>query len=148
MEKDDEVIELLRYLPYTRSIEGELPNVAPWAKMINWQDVCSILAAGKHTSLAEDYRFLSEGEYQDAVPSSVIGLTDTGPDVECFLLDVEQGTIYWPECDSKIPLILRLQWLMTIRMITAKMSRRPSGGMGLAGLSQISLRLSRNNSES
>ena len=103
MEKDDEVIELLRHLPYIRSgSDGDSPDVAPWAKMMDWQHVCRILAAGKHRTSAEVYKFLSEGEYQDAVPSAVVGLTDTGPDVECFLLDTEQGTIYWPECDGKI----------------------------------------------
>lgn len=98
--KDDEVIELLRYLPYIRTVVDKGPDIAPWAKMMDWQDACGSLACSGRS--AEDHKFFSEGEYQEHFTSSVVGITFTGPFVECFLLDTEQGTIYWPECHDKI----------------------------------------------
>ncbi|PVH81337.1 hypothetical protein DL98DRAFT_624756 [Cadophora sp. DSE1049] len=98
LEKDEKVIDLLRHLPYMRCSCDESSDAAPWAKMMDWQHVCDIISAGKHDTSAEVYKFLAEGEYQDKIPSTVVGLLDTGPDVECFFLDTDQGTIYWPEC--------------------------------------------------
>ncbi|KAH8587717.1 hypothetical protein B0O99DRAFT_640883 [Bisporella sp. PMI_857] len=100
--KDDEVIELFRYLFYTREIGSDSLDVAPWAKMFDWQGACESLAAGKHATVAEAYKLLTEGEYEGNVLSLVIGITDVKLCVECFLLDVEQGAIYWPGCNSKI----------------------------------------------
>ena len=100
MGKDKEVVELLEYLPYLRDIEENTPQVAPWAKMMNWQQYCLMLSRNGRS--ADEEKLISEGRYQDDVPSSVVGITDTGPTVECFLLDIEQGAIYWPGCNSNI----------------------------------------------
>ena len=35
IEKDDEVFQLLRNLPHTRGIDGDYPEVAAWAKMMD-----------------------------------------------------------------------------------------------------------------
>ncbi|EPE31961.1 hypothetical protein GLAREA_12043 [Glarea lozoyensis ATCC 20868] len=105
LKKDDEVIELFRRIPYVRGAHDDNPEVAPWTKMWDWESACRTLAAGKHLDTVRGFKLLTEGEYEDAVPSSVVGITHTGPFAECFLLDTEQGTISWPtwpECNQLI----------------------------------------------
>lgn len=103
LEKDDAVIELLRHLPYIGSgPSNETPNVGAHARILNWNDMCEDLAAEEYMETAETYKLFIEDEYQDAIPSSVVGITDGGYYGECILLDTKQGAIYWPSCNGTI----------------------------------------------
>jgi hypothetical protein len=59
--KYDEVIEILRHIPYIRGAHDDKPDVAPWTKMMDWESVCRNLTEGKHMDKVEDFKFLTEG---------------------------------------------------------------------------------------
>jgi len=94
--KSDEVIALLRNLPYIRDDclgdETFPPQATPTCYWADWQS----LAARS----IQDLKVTSEGEKWEDVPSHVIGLTNGGRDNKVFLLDTQLGVIHWPECDG------------------------------------------------
>jgi hypothetical protein len=81
--KDSVVIDLLRDLPYIRGgLDG--PEIVPGTRIMDWRK----LSLSKGTSAVADYKTFSEGyEYQDVIPSSVVGITFTGVFAKNFFLD-------------------------------------------------------------
>jgi hypothetical protein len=100
--KTNEIIFLLRHLPYIRKpVEPDDPQAAPWCYFADWSKDGQHLIDGKAT--AEDLRVMSEPPgYSEEMPAHVIGLTSGGRENPSFLLDVEQGAIYWYECPGEI----------------------------------------------
>ncbi|KAL5349764.1 hypothetical protein ACLOAV_004796 [Pseudogymnoascus australis] len=103
--KSDEVISLLRSLPYIRHYSPGREGLegAPYTKFADYQQIC------QHPSGAADLKIVTEGEdaYTD-VPDHVIGLTCGGRNNPVFLLDTELGIVYWVECYSEI--IMNPKW--------------------------------------
>lgn len=97
--KTDEVISLLRHLPYIRA-RNEAQGAA-WCTFADWQDIGHDLSTGR--AQAEAIRVCSEdpGYYED-VPAHVIGLTHGGRGNPIFFLDTELGIVYWFECPGEI----------------------------------------------
>lgn len=105
LDKTDEVISLLRHLPYIRDLNnaGDPPHGAAWCKFADWQDIARNISEGGGD--AEGARICSEGSdiYEDGqVPAHVVGLTSGGRDNPIFLLDTELGVIYWRDCPGEI----------------------------------------------
>lgn len=102
MGKTDEVIELLRNLPYIRTPSDDIDAVqgAPECYFADWQSVAK--EAGEQDE-NEGLRICSEGALLwENVPPHVIGLTYGGRDNTIFLLDTELGIVHWPECDGEL----------------------------------------------
>ena len=101
MGKTDEVISLLRHLPYIRGGVANPAQGAPWSEFADWQSDCRYISLGREN--ANDLKSLSEGvAFSDDVPATVIGLTNGGLDRPIFLLDTEHGIVHWPECPFEI----------------------------------------------
>jgi hypothetical protein len=99
--KTDEVIELLRHLPYIAvpSDETFRAHGAPKAVFADWQEDARITLDGYP---AEDLRSVSEGiRRTEHVPPSVVGLTAGGRENRMLLLDTEHGVVYWPDCPDE-----------------------------------------------
>jgi hypothetical protein len=100
-EKSDEVIELLKHLPYIE--ESSSPNwevqAAPNCYLADYRSssVASYLKDGR----GEDLRVITEGLAavgEGNVPAHVVGLTRGGRDDVSFLLDTKLGIIHWLDC--------------------------------------------------
>lgn len=95
--KTDEVIALLRQLPYIQApyeVEG-----APECRFANWQEDCRYLS--DNGTSCETLKVASEDfgyEISYDIPPHVIGLTSGGRNNPLFLLDTELGIVHWPEC--------------------------------------------------
>ncbi|KAK8137613.1 hypothetical protein PG984_003106 [Apiospora sp. TS-2023a] len=99
MGKTDEVIELLRHLPYLRNKQPEAedgttpltPGSVWFRPNEDWgQDL---------RQASEPYEFVDEG----VIPPSVVGLTyNRWRDGKYFLLDTERGIVHWYECPGQI----------------------------------------------
>jgi hypothetical protein len=101
MGKTEEVISLLRHLPYIRGDVADLAQGAPWSEFADWQCYCQYVSLGRISAKA--LKSLSEGgDFSDEVPATVIGLTSGGSNKPVFLLDTEHGIIHWPECPFEI----------------------------------------------
>jgi hypothetical protein len=96
--KTDEVLELLRHLPYIRfDGEYETPQVAPGTRCVDWPNL-----AKEHYALAA-MRRITDGDEWEHVPSHIVGLTMEARSSFSFNLDTKLGVIYWIKC----PLPLR-----------------------------------------
>lgn len=99
--KTDEVVQLLRHLPYIRS--GERAQGGPWVEFANWNDM-----AGEHGIASEEEgesaRVCSEPpEYVDSIPPQVVSLTSNESDLGgIFLLDTERGIVHWYGCYGEL----------------------------------------------
>jgi hypothetical protein len=102
--KTDEVISLLRHLPYiTTPYEQGLakPNGSPFCYWADWKSYAEGVTEGRLTTAT--LKICSEGpDFGDDIPSHVIGLTYGGRQNPVFLLDTELGIIYWIECPDEI----------------------------------------------
>lgn len=107
--KTDEVIDLLRRLPYLRSKypeadDGTTPEVAPRCHFISWADLASKVTPGKDWGrvlriASEPYELLDE----DSIPPSVVGLTyNSWRENKFFLLDTARGIVHWYDCHGEI----------------------------------------------
>lgn len=99
--KSDEVINLLRHLPYIRT-DGERIHVAPWVEFANWADTpCASDEDGENARICSEPPEYVEG---DAIPAHVIGLTSCeSPELGgYFLLDTELGVIHWVGCYGEL----------------------------------------------
>lgn len=94
--KTDEVVNLLRHLPYLRHPDKTVPSAVPYGSFIDWDK--------KGRTIEEDggstARIISEdvdlnGNVDESVPSSVIGLVQ-GEELD-FLLDTNRGIVYWTQ---------------------------------------------------
>lgn len=96
MNKTDEVMDLLRHLPYIRRTDDDLMQnllVLPGASFADWEAEVSAPEQNDGWSL----RICTEGTIYEDVPHSVIGLTDGDGGNPVFLLDTEHGVIHWAE---------------------------------------------------
>ena len=95
--KTDEVIELLRRLPYTR-----LPDEKPQAEVTS---DCTF-ANWKVVSRSRDFEYLrvvSESyDIMDNVPAHVVGLAAGKEDNPVFLLDTQLGVVFWYGYEEKL----------------------------------------------
>ena len=107
--KSDEVIDLLRHLPYVRRQPGlNLPEGTPGGRFIDWKYTVERLS--DEDVWADVELIAAEGEedqFGGKIPSGCIGLVHGGllmgnelPDV--ILLDTKSGLIYWMNCPAKV----------------------------------------------
>lgn len=100
--KPDEVISLLRHLPYIRnpgddSLEAQ---AVPYGVFADWQRIGASLGSGRSTGY--DIKMGTEGaEYQEIIPGHVFGLIHGGRDDETLLLDTQLGVVYWLDCPNR-----------------------------------------------
>jgi hypothetical protein len=105
--KTDEVIELLRHLPYIKTPHDlrDEPETYLDTKFADWDSV----AEGSYNE--GELKVLSEGAgLCDNVPSHVVGLTFGGRNREVFLLDTKLGIVLWPECPGNIQYNTNSPW--------------------------------------
>ncbi|GAB1317775.1 Alpha beta hydrolase fold protein [Madurella fahalii] len=101
--KTDEVILLLRHLPYLASTaDGWNADAGPSGCHFYWwlEDARSL---GSHGLDVETMKMMTQGShYSEAgmIPPHVVGLVSSKWDF--FLLDTELGVVYWPECPDGI----------------------------------------------
>ncbi|KAL7949035.1 hypothetical protein V8C42DRAFT_313059 [Trichoderma barbatum] len=102
MGKTDEVISLLRHLPYIRFQESGFDlQGAPWCVFADWQSSAQCII--RDPARGEHYKLLSEGvSIYENVPPHVISLTQGPQDNEVFLIDTELGIAIWFECPGQI----------------------------------------------
>lgn len=102
--KADEVIALLRQLPYITMDENwEQSEASAWCIFANWAKSCDELRSGRDGIDWEGEKLLSEGpDWYEHVPPHVVSLTRGSHVNPKFFLDTEQGVIYWPECFTDI----------------------------------------------
>lgn len=99
--KTDEVVQLLRHLPYIRS--DERVQGGPWVEFANWRET-----AGEHGIVSdeegESARVCSEPpEYVDNIPPQVISITSNESELGgIFLLDTERGIVHWYGCYGEL----------------------------------------------
>jgi hypothetical protein len=95
--KSDEVIALLRHLPYIFNTNYAEADGAPKCKFADWQSLTRITDGRQIKILTE----IDAGEGD--VPAHMVGLTLRHRDVpSVILLDTELGVVYWPECPGPI----------------------------------------------
>ncbi|KAK4063450.1 uncharacterized protein Triagg1_9470 [Trichoderma aggressivum f. europaeum] len=99
--KTDEVISLLRRLPYIREPDNDMDwaQSAGYSYFADWQDIGRLLS--RDPSQAEPRKVASESaSLFEVIPPHVIGLTHRSREV--FLLDTELGIVLWYECPGEI----------------------------------------------
>lgn len=96
-DKTDEVIALLRELPYLR--QGSDPyeiNGAPYTVFADWQFTDEDIDG-------QDLKEWSEPDPDEAeIPAHIVGLTVPSEKSPAMLLDTELGVIYWYECPGDV----------------------------------------------
>lgn len=105
VQKSAEVAELLRYLPYVRSLSHcpERPQCITGTAFANWQELCNGIIAGHWDGEDVKHATQSEGlDFSEDIPSHVVGLTVGGVERPYIFLDVEAGIVHWYECWDKI----------------------------------------------
>ncbi len=104
LDKTDEVVALLRHLPYIAYPRDgrDLAEGAPKCRFADWNDISTSIGRGRAT--AETCKFTTEGvEICDDVPAQVVGLTDCeGVHGPVFLLDTNLGIVHWYQCDGNV----------------------------------------------
>ena len=101
--KTDEVISLLRHIPYITTPQHALskPHGSPFCYWADWQSYAQGVADGRMKT--ETLKVCSEGvEFDDDISPHVIGLTYGGRENPIFLLDTELGIVHWVECPNDI----------------------------------------------
>ncbi|KAI0017891.1 hypothetical protein F4780DRAFT_566146 [Xylariomycetidae sp. FL0641] len=102
MGKTDEVIELLKHLPYIQRIEDDGAQAAPGCHFADWRQL-SCAASPESSVDGQRLRLCSEPpELLAKIPPHVIGLTYGGRSNPSFLLDTQRGIVHWHECDGRI----------------------------------------------
>jgi hypothetical protein len=96
--KTDEVIELLRHIPYIREPSDDTLKIqcAPDCYFADYRS--GIYDAYLEEGHSEAIKIVTEGQDCDNVPAHVVGLTSGGRDDPRFLLDTHLGIIYWVGC--------------------------------------------------
>ncbi|KAK8094957.1 hypothetical protein PG997_001642 [Apiospora hydei] len=102
--KTDEVIELLRHLPYIRNDgDVETPQAAPGTHFVDWARLATRNWDRESMLLATD-----GGEWEH-VPPHVVGLALEARWSFSFNLDTELGVIYWIKCPHAIECDTRVE---------------------------------------
>ncbi|OAL51483.1 hypothetical protein IQ07DRAFT_643564 [Pyrenochaeta sp. DS3sAY3a] len=102
LKKTDEVIVLLRHLPYIREPPTGIRIFAgPHCHFTDWERESRSLRNGEvHPS---EIKVLTEGaEYSDQVPAHVIGLAIGNRNAPVILLDTLLGVVYWDGCPTEV----------------------------------------------
>ncbi|KAK8108205.1 uncharacterized protein PG998_010218 [Apiospora kogelbergensis] len=95
--KTDEVVELLRHLPYIRDDgEADTPQAAPGTRFVDWARL-----AARNLD-AESARLATDGDEWEHVPAHVVGLAREGRSSFSFNLDTELGVVYWIKCPNQL----------------------------------------------
>ncbi|KAI1390260.1 uncharacterized protein F4822DRAFT_401363 [Hypoxylon trugodes] len=100
--KSDEVIELLRHLPYIREPPDDKYRLygGPFIHLQDWR-------SGRENQAllegdGEGLKVITEGwQAFETTPPDVIGLTSGGRDYAAFLLDTHLGVIYWNDHSNR-----------------------------------------------
>lgn len=103
LRKTEEVVSLLRYLPYIREPNSDIRRIqaAAYCYFANWQNIGRLLSSDP--SQAENQRVVTESaSLFEVIPPHVISLTDGGRDNPVFLIDTELGIALWYECPGEI----------------------------------------------
>jgi hypothetical protein len=106
--KTDEVIELLRHLPYiVNKPNSNVPDGLPSGNFIDWRNIVKQLTTGD--AHADNELLMSEGtedQFEGKIPSYCIGLVHggylMGEDPDVILLDTKSGVVYWMNCPDKV----------------------------------------------
>jgi hypothetical protein len=108
--KDDEVIALLRQLPYPEDRPySDRPDCLPNdAQFQDWKTSADRLRTGKYDK--DDILYVTEGDvhrFGNRIPKHCVGLldvvTERGDGIEnVMLLDVTDGLVYWMDCPKHI----------------------------------------------
>ena len=103
--KTDEVIMLLRYLPYLRpTIDGcKSVDAGPYGcRFYSWIDhIRSLDRPGADVEdELEELKIMTEDSNLGPVPAHVVGLISTKDNL--FMLDTELGVVYWLSCPGRI----------------------------------------------
>ncbi|KAK4125680.1 hypothetical protein N657DRAFT_642419 [Parathielavia appendiculata] len=98
--KTDEVISLLRHLPYVESNNECEAQGAAMCRFADWRDVARQVSIGELP--AGDVGFTIERELPQHIYSHVVAVTDGDYYNPAFLLDTKLGIVYWYECHSDI----------------------------------------------
>ncbi|SMR47981.1 unnamed protein product [Zymoseptoria tritici ST99CH_3D1] len=98
--KTDEVIELLRHLPYLDGRSGTTSHGRPRMIFADWRLIAVWLARG--TSDAEGIKILIEGGNKYCIAPHVVSLTFGVAENPVVFLDTKLGTVYWPECPEVV----------------------------------------------
>lgn len=95
-DKTDEVISLLRELPYLRRYHDPFKvHGAPYTAFADWQDMDGDIDG-------QDLKDWSEPDPDEAtIPAHIVGLTVPSERSFAMLLDTELGVIYWYECPGE-----------------------------------------------
>ncbi|KAH6723606.1 hypothetical protein BKA61DRAFT_686231 [Leptodontidium sp. MPI-SDFR-AT-0119] len=103
--KTDEVIALLRDIPYIREVGPYHP--AHGSALCHWADwqfeagsACRQVAGKEELSVGEALRVMSGGVVTEDVPPHVVGLTLGDRENKHFLLDTQLGIVHWPVEDG------------------------------------------------
>jgi hypothetical protein len=96
-DKTEEVIALLRHLPYLRQgFDPFLINGAPYTVFADWQFTDENIDG-------QDLKEWSEPDPDEAgIPAHIVGLTVPSETSPAILLDTELGVIYWYQCPGDV----------------------------------------------
>lgn len=95
--KTDEVVELLRRLPYVRDDgDAATPQVAPGTHFVDWARLATQNLDRASALLATD------GDEWEHVPPHVVGLAREARWSFSFNLDTELGVVYWIKCPRAV----------------------------------------------
>ncbi|XPS91876.1 hypothetical protein M3J09_001285 [Ascochyta lentis] len=108
--KNEEVISLLRHLPYLEDKPySERPDCLPnECRPLGWKTTVDNLKDGEEDN--EGVLFQTEGQvhrFGDRIPKHCVGLmdvvTESGDGIQnVMLLDVENGLVYWMDCPKHV----------------------------------------------
>ncbi|EHK27311.1 uncharacterized protein TRIVIDRAFT_63076 [Trichoderma virens Gv29-8] len=101
--KTDEVISLLRHLPYIQKPSNDMywAQGTPHCTFADWRNICHHIS--QDPSRGEDYKLVTESvSIYENVPPHVISLTNSGRDEPVYLLDTKLGIVLWFECPGEI----------------------------------------------
>jgi hypothetical protein len=106
--KTDQVVELLRHLPYIASRPySNVPEGLPSGTFTDWRNIVEKLTT--EDAHADNELLMSEGtedQFGGKIPSYCIGLVQggylMGEDPDVILLDTKSGVVYWMNCPDKV----------------------------------------------
>ncbi|OPB40094.1 hypothetical protein A0O28_0001730 [Trichoderma guizhouense] len=101
--KTDEVVSLLRHLPYIREKNDDMYNVqtAAWCYFTNWEADASLLI--RDSSCVESVKISTESaSLYEILPPHVVSITKSPRDWTTLLIDTELGIGLWYECPGEV----------------------------------------------
>lgn len=98
LKKTDEVISILRHLPYLHSDRGgNAPQIAPVCGLADWRQIAQSLKNGEDPEdvLASTEGY--EGKFGGKFPAYCVSLSTGGKYFQPFVLDTREGFVTWME---------------------------------------------------